>query len=91
MDLEDERAGVGDDLGGEGEGVLDVLLGEDGHAGGDAPDQGQGHRTAIGHGADLRGLDRRPILLEDLQRAGLRLIPLDEPVVLQRGEVRVDG
>ena len=57
--------------------LLDVLVGEDGRAGGDAADQ--------------RQRPRRPQVADHVQRARLGRVALDEPEALEVGEMRVDG
>ena len=84
MHLEHERGGVGCDLGGKGEGVLDVLLGEDGHACGNPAYQGKRYRTAVRRLLDLCKAYGTTVLIEQLERTGLRGVAFDDAALRGR-------
>src|SRR5665647_2878709 len=77
LHAEDEVVVVTAQEAGDVDELLDVLLGEDGHAGGDTTDQ--------------RQRARRSESANDVQCARLGGIALDEPQALEIGEVRVYG
>src|SRR5579875_1648940 len=79
-DPQDEGPVLPDEVAGEREDVLHVLLGEQRLARGNAPEDGHVDDT-------LRGMAR--LVLEELDRPGLARIPPDEPLLLQRGQVAV--
>ena len=90
MHFEHERGGVGCDLGGKGEGVLDVLLGEDGHACGNPAYQGKRYRTAVRRLLDLCKAYGTTVLIEQLERTGLRGVAFDEAARFEGAQVRMD-
>ena len=83
---EHEVRSPADEPAGHREAVFDVLFGEDGRAGGDAADDGQIHDVVALDGR--RGLLR--LAADDVHRAALAGLLLDEPLILQLPDGLVD-
>ena len=92
MDLEHKRTRIRCDLGGNGKRVLYVLLCENGHARGNAADQGKRNAPAIDVLYNLsRFKGGSSIGIEELDGARFGLVALEQAVVFECVEMRVHG